>query len=124
MTDAFDYLESRDDADEMIAEFGQAISLRRTATSGPAYDPTLTTTDYATKAAKIEFSRKQIATGAVLDTDERWLVAAGPLTALGVSAPARPDAILTTDGVVHPLLRCDPISPAGVSVLYDCWIRF
>lgn len=124
MTELFDYVESREDADELIAEFGQAVNLRRTTTSGPAYDPTLTTTDYATKAAKIEFSRQQIATGNVQETDERWLVAAGPLTALGVSAPARPDAIVTTDGVVHPLLICKPVDPAGVAVLYDCWIRF
>ena len=38
MAELFDYLESRDDADELIAEFGQAVNLRRTATSGPAYD--------------------------------------------------------------------------------------
>ncbi len=125
MADPFDYVESRADADELIQDFGAAVSLRRETVAGTEYDPTVSTTNYGTFAVKIEFSRKQLASGNVLDTDERWLVAVGPLAALGVTnKPASPDAIVTGDGRLHPILRCDPLSPAGVDVLYDCWIRY
>lgn len=124
MSSPFDYLESRDDADELITEFGQAVSLRRTTSTGPAYEPTQSVTDYATKAVKIEFTLRQIQAGNVLATDERWLVAARPLTALGVTSITTPDALVTGDSVVHPVLDAKPLNPAGTVVFYDCHIRF
>lgn len=119
MTEAFDYLETRDDADEMIEEFGQTVSLRRNVVSGPDYDPTPTPADYATKGAKIEFTFKQIQSGSVLGTDERWMIAAGPLAALGITA-ILPSDLLVVGGVarkVGPLSK--PIAPAGVVAVYD-----
>ena len=119
MAETFDYLESRDDADEMIAEFGTAVSLRRQVASGTDYDPTLTATDYATKGARIEFTTRQMASGSVLATDERWLVAAGPLAALGVTE-ILPGDMLVIGGVernVGPLSK--PLAPAGTVVLFD-----
>lgn len=124
MADPWDYVESRADADELITDCGAAVSLRRQTTTGD-YDPTTSTVDYSTYAVRIEFSRKQLATGNVLDTDERWLMAIGPLDLQGFTeAPASPDAIITADGRAHPILRCDPLSPAGFDVFYDCWIRY
>lgn len=123
MADAFDYAEARDDADELITEFGQAISLRRLVASGSVQEPTLTPVDYATKAVKLDFTLRQIQAGNVLDTDERWIVAAGPLTAAGVTSLATPDVIVVgTD--VKPILVARPLAPSGVVVLYDCQIRF
>jgi hypothetical protein len=40
---AFDYAESKADADELIEEFGQTGTLRRTTTSGTSYNPTVST---------------------------------------------------------------------------------
>jgi hypothetical protein len=122
VTDTFDYLESRDDADALIAEFGAVASLRRTTNSGTTYAPTQTTADYATVAVKVDFTMRQMQGGNVLDTDERWLVAAGPLTALGVAS------ILPRDGLVvgasvKPILDSKPLAPAGIVVMYDCHIR-
>ena len=119
MADPFDYLESRDDADELITEFGQAVTVRKATASGSSFDPTLTTTDYATKAARIEFTTRQLATGSVLATDERWLVAAGPLAALGVTE-IRPGDLFVVGGVERkagPLTK--PLAPAGTVVLFD-----
>lgn len=118
------YTDKRDLADRLIGDKGQAVSLRRTSQTGPAWDPTNATADYATTAAKVEFTLKQMQGGNVLDTDERWLVAAGPLTALGIASVAVPDAIVTADGVVHPVLIAKPLNPAGVVVFYDCHVRF
>ena len=124
MTEAFDYIESRDDADELITEFGQAVSLRRTTTSGPEYDPTTTTADYATKAAIIDYSTRQIDGTRILATDRRALVAAGPLTALGITSIAAPDAIVI-GGIAVPVVGpAKRIDPAGTVVMYDVQLRF
>src|SRR5437870_5285124 len=112
MVDAFDYLESRDDADELIAEFGQVITLRRYTASGTAYDPTTTPADYATKGAKVAFTVAQMRSGSVQGTDERWLVAAGPLTALGITSIQAPDSVII-GGIEREVVKVDTIAPAG-----------
>ncbi len=122
MADPFDFLEARDDADELIEDFGAAVSVRRTVASGPAYDPVLTPTDYATKATKIEFTLKQIRQGNILDSDERWLIAAGPLAALGVTAILPNDKVVV-GSTTHTVLIAKPLAPAGAVVMFDCQIR-
>lgn len=119
---AFDYSESRDDVDELIAEFGQVVALRRDVASGPASEPTVTPTDYATTAAILDFSARQIDGENILATDRRALVAAGPLTALGITGIAAPDS-LVIGGVPIPIVRVQPLNPAGVVVMYDCQLR-
>lgn len=123
MADPFDYIESRADADELIAEFGQSVALRRTSTTGNEWDPTTSTTDYATLAAILDYNSRQIDGQNILVTDRRALVAAGPLTALGVVGIAPPDAIVV-GGVAVPVVRVMPLNPAGTVVMYDCQLRF
>lgn len=124
---AFDYLESRDDADELIEEFaaGQVATLKRMVNSGSEFDPVLTPLDPAptTPAVKVEFTMRQLQSGNVLDTDERWLLAAGPLDTAGITSLQTPD-IIVVDGVDRPILVAKPLKPAGIVVLYDCQIRF
>lgn len=120
--DPFNYLESRDDGDELIRDFGAVASLRRQIASGTAYDPTLTPTDYPTFAVKVEFTYLQRAGGNVLENDERWLVAAGPLNALDVTL-VLPNDELVVGGVVKSVFQSKPLAPAGTSVLFDCQIR-
>lgn len=121
MTDPFDYLESRDDADELIQEFGQSVALQRTTTGGDPDEPTETTTNYPTYAARVEFTLKQIQGGDVQDNDQRWLVAAGPLT--GITKIAPPDKIVV-GGIAIPVLVAKPLAPAGTVVMFDCQCRF
>lgn len=124
MTDPFNYSEARDDADELIADFGTAASVRRMVASGPSWDPTLTPTDYLTKAARVEFTWKQLQGGDVLSTDQRWLVAAGPLTALGLSSILPTDSLVVSGNVVGTLLKSGPLDPtAALVVMYDCQVR-
>lgn len=122
MTDAFDYPTSRDDADELIEEFGQTVSLRRITNSGTAWEPTQSTADYATKAAILDYSAKQIDGENILVNDRRALVAAGPLTTLGITSIAPPDS-LVVGGVAVPIVRVMPLNPAGVVVMYECQLR-
>lgn len=119
MTTAFNYLETRDDADALIAESGMAVSIRRQTASGTSFDPTLTNTDYATFGAKIEFTYKQLQSGSVVATDERWMIAAGPLAALGVTEVLPSDHVVFggVERQIGPLSK--PIAPAGTVVLFD-----
>lgn len=118
----FDYLSSRSDADELIQEFGATASVRRVVNSGSDFDPTQTPTDYLTFAAKVEFTYVQRAGGNVLENDERWLVAAGPLNTLGVTSIFPSDA-LVVGGVEKSVQKVDTLAPAGSVVLFDCHIR-
>jgi hypothetical protein len=122
-SDPFDYLESRDDADELISDFGQSVSLRRVVASGTAWEPTLTPTDYVTKAAIVDYTIQQRKDSDIQANDRRALVAAGPLTALGITGIAAPDKLLV-GGVAVPVVIAKPINPAGVTVMYDCQLRF
>lgn len=122
MVDVFDYLESRDDADELIQEFGAAASVRRITISGPVLEPTETIVNHATYAVKVDFTLRQIQGGNVQENDERWLVAAGPLAALGITSVAPPDSLVVSD-VVKPVLAVTPLQPAGTVVMFDCHMR-
>jgi hypothetical protein len=118
----FDYLESRDDADELIEEFGGAALVRILTNSGTAWEPSQTTADKATFAAVIDYDARQIDGENVLRTDRRALVAAGPLAALGVTLFGPTDK-LVIGGDVYSLIDVKPIKPAAVVVMFDCQVR-
>jgi hypothetical protein len=122
LSDPFDYLGSRDDADSLIEDFGAVASLRRVVASGTPFDPVLTPTDYATLAVRVEFTWKQLQSDSVLVTDQRWLVAAGPLDALGVSSML-PTDLLVVGSSTFTVVKADTLNPAGTIVLFDCQVR-
>lgn len=126
MTDPFDYGAARDDADALIADFGAPAVLRRvTATGGTAFEPTQTTTDYPTIACVVNAMRWYSAyqpNSDVLRTDRRGIVAAGPLTAAGVTEITAFD-VLVFGNVTYKIIDAKPIAPGGVPVLYDLQLR-
>ena len=122
-SDPFDYIESRADADELIADFGAPCALRRATVSGPAWEPVQTTTDYATAAAVIDYSAYQRTDASILVNDRRALVAAGPLTALGITA-ILPGDIMVIGDMEFPVVISKPVNPAGIVVLHDVQLRF
>ena len=120
---AFNYTATRATADRLLTNFGQSVSLRRTTTSSTEWDPTNVTVDYATTAAILDYNARQIDGANILVTDRRALVAAGPLTTLGITSIAPPDS-LVVGGVAVPIVRVIPLAPAGTVVMYDCQLRF
>lgn len=122
MSDTFDYANSLATADRLITKFGAACLVRRTTNSGTPFDPTLGQTDFPTIAAVIEYTAQQRTGTDILATDRRALVAAGPLTALGVTAILPADA-LVIGGVEVSVVIAKPLNPAGIVVMYDCQIR-
>lgn len=125
MTIVFDYLSSRDDADSLLAEFGQAVKLRRITSTGDAFAPAQTVVDYATTAAVVALPRwyPPVIEGTdILRTDRRGLIAAGPLTALEVQAQ-KFDQLILASGQIYKILDVKPVAPAGIVVMYDAWMR-
>ena len=122
MVTAFDYIESRKDADDLIQEFGRTAAIRRITNSGPPWEPTQTATDFPTFAVRVAFTLKQLQTRNLLATDQRWLVAAGPLAALGVT-DVQPADKLVIDGVALEIAPLDPLQPATVAVVFDCQVK-
>lgn len=120
----FDYLESRDDADEMIQEFGQVVKIpRQTRTGGTDWAPIFSTVYHDTFGARIDFTWKQMQTMDVQTNDQRFLIAAGPLAALGITAITNSDKV-SVNGVDIPLISVVTIAPAGTVVMFDCQLRF
>lgn len=119
----FNYVASRATADRLLANFGQSVSLRRISSGGTPWEPTQSTTDYATTAAIFDYTSRQIDGENILTTDRRAFVAAGPLTAAGITSIAPPDA-LVIGGTAIPVVRAVALSPAGTVVMYDCQLRF
>jgi hypothetical protein len=116
---SFDYIGSRKDADDLVAEFGQAVALRRTTKSGTPWEPSESAADYATVAAILDYNVRQVDGVNILRTDRRAIVAAGPL---GAVVPTVPDK-LVVGGTAIPIVNVKPLNPAGVAVLYECQLR-
>lgn len=123
MTDTFDYTRAVATAVRLITKFGTAAALRRNVASGTPFDPVLTPTDYATTAARVDFTWRQLQTGDVLATDQRFLVAAGPLSLLGVTNVTPPDTLVVA-GIEFTIVKADPLDPTlALPVMYDCQVR-
>jgi hypothetical protein len=123
MSAAFDYLETREDADALIAEFGQAIQLKRGTNSGVAWNPAVGVQTFDTVGVVLEFDRRQMNGTTILETDRRVLLAAGPLATQSINDVAPPDA-LVIDGVTVQVINVKTVKPAGVAVLFDCQVRY
>jgi hypothetical protein len=125
MTDTFDYLDIRDTADELLAEFGQTVLLRRTTNSGPADEPTQTVTDYTTKGVIVNLPRWYPAfadNSDILRTDRLGYIAMGPLNTAGV-VPTPFDLLVDVNGTVFRIIDAKPVYPAGLPVIYTLQLR-
>jgi hypothetical protein len=121
VSDVFDFLHSRDTADRLITKFGGAAAVIRDVATGSDWAPVLTPTPFATFAVRVEFTWKQLQDAAVLTTDQRWLVAAGPL--FGALDTMLPSDRLSAGGVEMTIVKASPLKPAAVVVMYDCQVR-
>lgn len=117
---AFDYAETKADADELIAEFGQSGYVRRPTSSGPAHNPTAgAPANHAATFAVIDYSAREVDGSRILATDKRALLAVGSLTI----TPATTDLLVEADAQVYKIVRVGTIKPAGTVVLYDLQVR-
>lgn len=119
---SFDYTSLATVADELLTEFGQAVTIGRN-TAG-AYDTstgsaTVTTESEDGTAAVFDYSPSQRfrAGGLILDGDKHLL-----LSSVGISEP-RPGDIVTIGSVDWAIITVKTTAPAGTAVLYECQVR-
>jgi hypothetical protein len=116
---AFDYSRPTATANRLISRFGQAGYLRRTATSGTAYNPTQgSNTDHLVTFAVIEYEAREIDGARILATDKKVFLAKQSLAI----EPLTSDKLLV-GGVVHSIMDVKPLSPSGAVVLYELQVR-
>lgn len=111
---AFDYVASRADSTELLAEFGQEVILhKRGAATGPAYDPLAgATVDTPMVAVDLELAAKD-RTGALVGTTTRTLYIPG-----GDVEPAKGDAF-TVAGERCEVIEVRTLAPAGYVVMWE-----
>lgn len=115
---AFDYTRLRSTAERLIARFGQSATLTRVATSGTAYDPTTTETDYTVTVAVMEYTDRE-RDGTLIKVGDKKVY----LSTSGLSiTPGVADKI-TIGGVEHEIINVMPLNPGGTVVMYETQAR-
>jgi len=115
---AFDYLNSRATAENLLANFGQTATLTQTANSGTAYSPTQTETDHACTVVILDWKQSDIDGTLVLRGDKKAYISTQGLTV----TPSKDDR-LTVGGEAHEIVDLMPLSPAGTVVMWEAQIR-
>lgn len=121
-----DYTIDRTEAADMIADFGQAVTLTRRAAG--AYDPAtgsapVTTTTQSGKGVILPLSALRKGGDNIIEGDAQLLLSA--LTAAGtvLTAPHVDDTVTLADASVVSIIAVDPLNPAGTNILFDCVVR-
>lgn len=114
------YEEAALDADEMLAEFGQKVTIKRIISGD--YDPATssaptTTTLQAGTAVVLDFGIKDVDGTLIKTGDKRML-----LSAVGISPP-QVDDIVTFGTSTCQIKNSNAFDPAGTVVFYDVHLR-
>lgn len=105
-------------AARLIAKFGQAGAIRRTTTSGPAYDPETVTTDHPCQLAVMQYTDDKI-DGTLIMRGDKLVY----LSTAGLSVePSTADKVLI-GGEEHAIVNVKPLSPAGLVVFWEVQAR-
>ena len=130
MAEKFDYLESQQDADELIEEFGQVGAIRRTTIEreNPWDEAEEVITDYPVTLVPLPISEKRIDGSLILAGDKQVLISAEGLSITIVAG----DIIMFngsfvgaeyTGGETWTIKDPGKLDPSGVTVVYDAVAR-
>lgn len=95
-----------------IGEVGFAATLEQKTTSGPAYDPTVTTETYEITVID-DAQRVRDASGTLVGQTMRTLT-----VATGSATPAKGDRVQVLS-VWHEIAEVRPLAPGGVALLWE-----
>lgn len=110
----FDYTEMQAVAEELIAEFGMAGTIRRSVSSGPAYDPVITDVDYPCQLVVLEIDLSKV-DGTLIQKGDRMVY----VSTAGLSIQIVESDKVVIGGKEHAIKQCKPLSPAGLTVYYE-----
>lgn len=111
---AFDYAKTQVAADRLIKRFGQVGAIKRTTTSGPAYDPTLTTTSHACTLVVLDIALDKI-DGTLIEATDRMAYVSTEGLAINITTADR----IEVGGVEHAIKMVRPLNPAGTVVYWE-----
>lgn len=103
-------------ARELIAEYGKPATLSRETTTGPDYDPTVTTTTYAVTMVETEYSMTN-RDATVVQSGDKF----GIISTAGES-PRLSDKI-TIGGQTFGFIDVQPLNPGGLDLLHSFQAR-
>ena len=113
----FDYARSRATVARLITRFGMAGIIRRQTNTGPAYDPSVVTSDYPCKLVVFDYEDGKIDGSLIRRSDKLIYVAAEGLAI----TPAEADQVLA--GESYSIVAIRPLSPAGEPIFYEIQAR-
>jgi hypothetical protein len=114
---SFDYARSRATAERLIAKFGMAGAIRRKTSTGPAYDPSFTTTDYLCKLVVLNYEDSKIDGSLIRRTDKMIYLSTEGLSI----TPTEADSIVAE--TAYQIINIKPLSPAGTVVFWEIQAR-
>lgn len=116
----------RSRAHDMIAAKGQAVTLTRR-TAG-AYDPAtgaaaITPTTQTGKGVILPLSAFRKTAGNIAEGDQQLLLSALKSDGTVLTDPKVDDTVTDANSDVWSLIAIEPLSPAGLDIIFDCVIR-
>lgn len=120
-------VKQRSTADRLIEAKGQVITLTRRAPS--AYDPAtgtsaITLTTQTGKGVILPLSPMTKANASnIVAGDQQMLLSSLNSTGGVLTVPHVDDTATLANGEVVSIVSVDPLSPAGLDILYDCVVR-
>ena len=115
---AIDYAKTRATAERLIARFGQQAQLRRITRSGPDYDPVQTSEDFACMLVELDHTQAHIG-DTLIQRGDRMVY----LSTAGLSVGPTLADRLVIGGVEHAIVDIAPLSPGGITVLWQLQVR-
>lgn len=116
----------RSRAHDLIAAKGQAVTLTRRASG--AYDPAtgqaaITTTTQAGKGVILPLAPMRKNGDSIVEGDQQLLLSGLNAAGAALTAPKVNDTVTDKNSKVWTLIAIEPLSPAGLSIIFDCVIR-
>jgi len=121
---SFDYAELAATAQELLAEFGRAVTLSRPSTSAPTYNTStgvstpVSPATYAGTGATFDYAARDIDGTLIQAGDQRLLLSpASPMV-----EPKTSDLIVI-GSTTYTVQRAGKVSPAGTSIVFELQLR-
>ena len=117
---AFDYVAARATAARLIANFGQAATIRRVTNGGSDnWNPTQSTADTAVTCVITDYAHRERDGTSIQARDRKVYV-----SALDLAITPNPGDKFVHGAMVYDIISVGPLEPGGTVILFELQIRF